>query len=83
MTSFFKFPNHLLEKETSWLSSDVTKTHTPKSQGLLRFYLHLAKDLLKINFCASFKREIVFHFENITPHDINMATVKVVTYTKK
>ena len=65
MTSFFKFPNHLLEKETSWLSSDVTKTHTPKSQGLLRFYLHLAKDLLKINFCASFKRDIVFHFENI------------------
>ena len=65
ITSFFKFPNHLFEKENSWLSSDVTKTHTPKSQGLLRFYLLLAKDLLKINFCASFKRDNFFHFENI------------------
>jgi len=41
----------------SWLSSDVTKIQTPKSQGLLRFYLHLAKDLLKLNFCASFQRD--------------------------
>ena len=55
----------LLAKYYSWLSSDVTKIHTPKSQGLLRFYLHLAKYLLKINFRASFQRDIVFHFENI------------------
>ena len=41
------------------------KIHTPKSQGLLRFYHHLAKYLLKINFRASFQRDIVFHFENI------------------
>ena len=55
----------LSAKYYSWLSSDVTKIHTPKSQGLLRFYLHLAKYLLKINFRASFQRDIVFHFENI------------------
>ena len=48
-----------------WFSRDVTKIQTPKSQGLLRFYLHLAKDLLKINFCASFQRDSVFCFENI------------------
>ena len=55
----------LLAKYYCWLSSDVTKVHTLKSQGLLRFYLHLAKDLLKINFRASFQRDIVSHFENI------------------
>ena len=44
----------------SWFSSDVTKIQTPKSQGLLRFYLHLAEDLLKINFCASFQRDSYF-----------------------
>ena len=48
-----------------WFSRDVTKIQTPKSQGLLRFYLHLAKDLLKINFCASFQRDSIFRFENI------------------
>ena len=47
----------------------------PKSQGLLRFYLHLVKDLLKINLCASFQRDSVFRFENIAlfNFDINMA----------
>ena len=40
-------------------------TRTSKSQGLLRFYLQLAKDLLKINFFASFRRDSVFRFENI------------------
>ena len=55
----------LLAKYYCWLSSDVTKVHTLKSQRLLRFYLHLAKDLLKINFRASFQRDIVSHFENI------------------
>ena len=54
-----------LAKYYSWLSNDVTKIHTPKSQGLLRFYHHLAKYLLKINVRASFQRDIVFHFENI------------------
>ena len=54
-----------LAKYYSWLSSDVTKIHTPKSQGLVRFYHHLAKYLLKIHFRASFRRDIVFHFENI------------------
>ena len=29
------------------------------------FYLHLVKDLLKINLCASFQRDSVFRFENI------------------
>ena len=46
------------------LSSDVAKIQTSKSQGLFRCYLHLAKDLLKINFCASFQRDSVFRFEN-------------------
>ena len=54
-----------LAKYYSWLSSDVTKIHTPKSQGLVRFYHHLAKYLLKIHFRARFRRDIVFHFENI------------------
>ena len=51
----------------SWFSSDVTKIQTPKSQELLRFYLHLAKDLFKRNFCASFQLGMngVFRFENI------------------
>ena len=48
----------------SWFSSDVTKIQTPKSQGLLGFYLHLAKDLLKINVCASFQRDSILRFEN-------------------
>ena len=46
-----------------WLSSDVTDTQTPKSQGLVRFYLHLAKDPLKINVCASFQRDSVFRLK--------------------
>ena len=46
-------------------SSDVKKNSNSKSQGLLRFHLHLAKDLLKINFCASFQRDSVFRFKNI------------------
>ena len=51
----------------SWFSSDVTKIQTPKSQELLRFHLHLAKDLFKRNFCASFQLGMngVFRFENI------------------
>ena len=49
----------------SRFSRDFTKIQTPKSQGLLRFYLHLAKDLLKINLCASFHRHSVLRFENI------------------
>ena len=49
----------------SWFSSDVTKIQTPKSQEPLRFYLHLAKDCLKINFCESFQRDSVFRFKNI------------------
>ena len=50
-----------------WLASSVISQvlFFPKSQGLLRFYHHLAKFLLKINFRASFQRDIVFHFENI------------------
>ena len=48
----------------SLLSTGVTKTQTPKSQGLLRYYLHLAKDLLKVNSRASFQRDSVFRFEN-------------------
>ena len=40
------------------------KNPTPKSQGLLRYYLHLAKDLLKVNSRASFQRDSVFRFEN-------------------
>ena len=50
---------------SSWFSSDITKIQTPKLQGLLRFYLHVAKYLLKINFCESFQRDSVFRFENI------------------
>ena len=49
----------------SWFSNDVTKIQTPKSQGLLRFYLYLVTDFLKINFCAKFQGDSVFHFENI------------------
>ena len=49
----------------SRFSRDFTKIQTPKSQGLLRFYLHLAKDLLKIKLCASFQRHSVLRFENI------------------
>ena len=48
----------------SLLSTGVTKIQTPKSQGLLRYYLHLAKDLLKVNSRASFQRDSVFRFEN-------------------
>ena len=29
------------------------------------FYVHLAKDFLKINVCARFQRDGVFRFENI------------------
>ena len=78
-----------LAKYYSWLSNDVTKIHTPKSQILLRFYHHLAKYLLKINFRASFQRDIVFHFENVNFASllrvtlIYMATAKAVTYAKK
>ena len=43
----------------------TSPTWAPKSQGLLRFYLHLAKDLLKINLCASFQLHSVLCFENI------------------
>ena len=78
-----------LAKYYSWLSSDVTKIHRPKSQILLRFYHHLAKYLLKINFRASFQRDIVFHFENVNFASllrvtlIYRATAKAVTYAKK
>ena len=54
---------------------DVTKIHTPKSQGLLRGYLNLAKDLFKINFWSSFQRDIVFHFENISGVSLALPTV--------
>ena len=43
----------------------TSKNLISKSQGLLRFYLHLAKDLLQINFWASFQRDSVFRFYNI------------------
>ena len=40
-------------------TSQKPKLQKIKSQGLLRFYLHLAK----VNFCASFQRDSVFRFE--------------------
>ena len=43
-------------------STFLKKNPNSRSQGLLRFHLHLAKDLLKINFCASFQRDSVFRF---------------------
>ena len=56
---------HLYFSSFTWFSSVVTKIQAQKSQGLLRFYLHLAKDFLKINFCVSFQHDSVFRYENI------------------
>ena len=49
----------------SWFSSDIANIQHPKSQGLLGFYLHLAKDLLKINFHECFPCDSIFCFKNI------------------
>ena len=64
----------------SLLSTDVTKIQTPKSQGPLRYYLHLAKDLLKVNSCESFQQDSVFRFENIA---LSVETEKAITHAKK
>ena len=62
---------------------DVTKIQTLKSQGLLRFYLQLIKDPLKINFYASFQRESFFRFENIALSNFPIGDREAVRYDKK
>ena len=54
-----------------------------KSQGLLRFYLQLIKDPLKINFYASFQRESFFRFENIALSNFPIGDREAVRYAKK